>query len=385
MTGATAFFTTMNPKNHLLIACLLGVCTAHAAPTRPSDDNAPLDRSNLPQGALQTTAPKNLNSAVDLALRYIELGRGRADGRFYGYAEAAVAPWYNLPNPPTSVRYVRAVVLQYNHRFDESLADLNEVLRAEPNNVQARLTAAVVQTVIGRYADARASCAALAKLDVVPLAVTACSANANSMNGQAAESYAALEAAVKAAPDAQSSLRLWAYTLLGEIAERLGRDTEADSNYRKALAITPGDSYLLAAYSDFLLDHKRPAEVTRLLVSHATDGNLLLRLALAEQAQHGPKLAEYTNGLRSIYQTEMLRGDHLHLREDARFNLLIEKNPANALKLALENWPRQHEAWDIRVLIATANAAGKPDAAKPALDWVRQNHYQDVRLNKPIS
>jgi hypothetical protein len=375
----------MMPKIHLLIVALLSATVAHAAPSRPSDDNAPLDRSNLPQGALQTATPKNLNAAVDLALRYIELGRGRADGRFYGYAEAAVAPWYHLPSPPTQVLYVRAVVRQYNHRFADSLVDLAEVLRREPNNVQARLTAAVVQTVIGRYADARASCAALAKLDVVPLAVAACNANADSMNGRAAQSYAALESAVKTAPEAQSSLRLWAYTLLGEIAERMGRDADAEANYRRALAITPGDSYLLAAYSDFLLDHKRPAEVTRLLLPHQTDGNLLLRLALAEQAQNGPKLAEYAAGLRSIYQTEMLRGDHLHLREDARFNLLIEKNPAYALKLALANWPRQHEAWDIRVLIATANAAGKPEAAKPALDWVRQNHYQDVRLNKPIS
>jgi tetratricopeptide (TPR) repeat protein len=375
----------LRPK-HLLIAIfsLLATSNVISAPVRPSDDTAPLERSNLPQGALQASAPNNLNAAVDLAQRYIELGRGRADARFYGYAEAAVATWWNLPSPPTSVLLIRAIVRQYNHQFDSALVDLSEVLRREPKNAQARLTQAVVQTVIGRYADARTSCQAFDGL-AVPLALTACTANADSVNGHATESYAALDTAIKAAPQAQASLRLWATTLLGEIAERMGRTADADARYRTALVLAPNDSYLLGAYSDFLLDQKRPAEVTRLLKAHETDGNLLLRLALAEQAQGGAKLADYSNRLRAIYQTEMLRGDHLHLREDARFNLLIEKNPAQALRLALENWPRQHEPWDIRVLIAAARATGKPDQAESAAQWVKQNNYQDVRLGKPLS
>ncbi|MBK6338003.1 MAG: hypothetical protein IPF60_20625 [Betaproteobacteria bacterium] len=46
-----------------------------------------------------------------------------------------------------------------------------------------------------------------------------------------------------------------------------GQAAKAEQHYRAALALEIEDGYLLAAWSDFLLDQQRPAEVVKLLAN----------------------------------------------------------------------------------------------------------------------
>lgn len=175
-------------------------------------------------------------------------------------------------------------------------------------------------------------------------------------------------------------MRLWALTVLGETAARLGRADAAETHFKEALGLGIRDVYLLGAYADFLLDRNRPAEVRSLLENEVRVDPLLLRLALAEQRLGAAELAGHVADLHERFAEARMRGDTVHQREEARFTLDLLKKPRAALRLAQANWAVQREPADVRVLIEAALAAGAPAAAKPALDWLATAHLEDKAI-----
>ena len=108
--------------------------------------------------------PHDVDAAVALAMAYIEQAGADGDPRYVGYAQSALQPWWNMPEPPAAVRTVRAIVLQYDHRFDEALADLAAAASAEPDNALAWSWSTAIHLVRGNLDGARRSCQRLAEL-----------------------------------------------------------------------------------------------------------------------------------------------------------------------------------------------------------------------------
>jgi len=198
--------------------------------------------------------------------------------------------------------------------------------------------------------------------------------------GQLAGSYAGLAQALAAAPVVDPALALWLRTRLAEMAIRLQRPGEAEAHFRAALATGLTDQFLLGAYADFLLAQRRPTEVIPLLAEWERSDILLLRLALAGKALSHPRAADWAAQLRERFAAAGLRGDKLHEQEAARFALEIETQPARALALAQDNYSSQKEPRDAEVLMRAALAANQPEAARPALDWLRASRHEDPVL-----
>jgi Tfp pilus assembly protein PilF len=362
---------------------------AHAAPYVPSDGAQVIERlpsrndpalRDLKRLRVELAAnPANLALAVDVARRYINQAREKGDPRYTGYAQAALAPWWNQPQPPAEVRVLRATILQSTHQFSEALADLDAVLNADRRNAQAWLTRATILSVQGDYPAARNSCARLAGL-APELIVQTCVASVASLNGEAEKSYATLSAALNKDSDAAPGIRIWVLTLLAEIAARRNDSAAAQAHFRQAMAADTPDSYLLGAYADFLLDRNRPAEVIDLLKNKSPADGLLLRHALALQAQKSPAAADQARVLASRFADAARRGDTVHRREQARFELQLANNPASALKLAQENWQVQKEPADARIFLEAALAANDKTAAQPVLDWLKKTGLEDHAL-----
>jgi hypothetical protein len=140
------------------------------------------------------------------------------------------------------------------------------------------------------------------------------------------------------------------------------------------------DSYLLGAYADFLLDQGRAPEVARLLKDKTRIDSLLLRYALALQAMGAPEAQAQSEALRARFDAAMLRGDTVHQREQARFELALRKNASEAVKLAKANWLVQKEPADLRILADCALASGDAEAAKLVRDWLRSSRIEDRRV-----
>jgi predicted Zn-dependent protease len=375
-----------------LLFCLLSswLVVVAAAPFTPATDTEVVER--LPARASDPRSrellalrqawraqPQDLAAALRLAARYQDEVAATGDPRYMGYAQAALQPWWTLPEPPPAVRVLRAVVLQFDHRFAPALADLQAALRAEPDNARAWAWQTAIQMVLADYTAARSSCEQLARLSE-PLIGAACRAQVDAATGRAAAASAALREKLQDEAEAATPLRLWALTRLAEIDERRGDLAAAEAAFRQALAPGEPDVYLLAAYADFLLDRGRPAEVLALLKDRGRADVLLLRLALAARALGDRGADAYAGELAARFDAARRRGDTSHRKEEARFLLSQPGRAADALVLARENWAEQREAADARVLLEAALAAGDPAAAAPVSRWLADNRFESVAL-----
>ena len=384
------FFGSFFQKKTACLAFLAFASTAQATPYVPSTDNVVLE--HLPDAGDSAARilrskhralaadPHNLTLALDVARGDLDRSRALGDPRYLGRAEAAVSPWPPGAAPP-AVTLLRAVIKQSNHDFTGALADLADVLRRQPGNAQAWLTRAAIHQAQAEYSAALADCGQFAA-SVIGLAPDVCTASVMSLTGHAPMALRAvrLSLQVNAAEAARTpGVAMWALTLAAETAERLA-DPSAEEWFGRAMALDPTDPYLLAAWSDWLLDHGRPFEVAALLGRYTRIDPLLLRLALAEQALGDPAAAGHVADLAARFEASRLRGETVHRREEARFHLDLLHDAAGAVVLARANWDVQREPADARVLLGSALASGQTNKAAPALAWLRENHVQDVGL-----
>jgi tetratricopeptide (TPR) repeat protein len=373
-----------------LLLPLLLAPAAHGAPYIPASGDLIIEV--LPKGGASNqldrlrvalrAQPQDMTLATNLAQRYILLARSDTDPRYLGYAQAALQPWWHLADPPVPVRILRATLLQSTHHFDAALKDLDAIVTAEPKHAQAWLTRATVLTVRGDYPKASASCARLSSL-TNQLVGTTCIATIGSLSGRAVASEKLLDLTL-ARSDAEPDMQVWVLTVLAEMAARRGAFDVAEARFRRALTLTPNDSYLIGAYADLLLDLQRPQEVITLVNDQSRIDALLLRHALALQQIPGSSktLAPMEKELRDRFNAAMQRGDTVHQREQARFELHLHRDPTVALALAQKNWAVQKEPADVRIYLEAALKANDSAAAKPVLDWVKASGLEDVAVKK---
>ncbi len=368
---------------------------AAAATYTPSDAAAVVarvptrDPEELSARRTLAAAPDRVELAVELARADIRRYQTLSDPRFLGRAQATLAPWWGLAEPPRDVLLLRATIRQSIHDFDGAKADLDRLVARAPQPedsaaeaatlAQAHLTRAVVATVTADYARARESCAAVGKL-ASPLVAATCEAPLDAIAGKADEAYARLGRALAAARGADTGVRGWARTQLAELAIVRGDHAAADGHLRAALALDPHDAYARNLLADVMLLGGRAREASELLAGKDEIDSHLVRRAIAEHAIHGPDEAKLVRAMRERIAAAAARGDRIHHREEAMFALAVERDAKAALALARANWDVQKELADARLLAEAAVAARDADAARPVLAWARANGLRDAQL-----
>ena len=373
-----------------ILLALLWINPTLAEPFLPSDASVVLERASVSRHnpddarliALRTRLlqqPADAPAAAMLARLYLERARTQSDPRYLGYTQAVLAPWAKAAQPPIEIQLLRATAAQSLHDFDAALSDLDIILRRQPQHAQARLTRATVYQARGELSAARADCKLLVQAARVLIAKT-CIATVDALNGNAVRSYTRVAALRAQLAADERSYASWLDGLLAEFAQRAGNNEAAERHYRAALADTPDDAYLLAAFADFLLDHARANETVELLQDKTRADGLLLRLTLAKQQLHAPDAAQFVATLVTRFAEARARGTALHLREEAILTLKLQGDAVRALELAQQNWQAQREPADARILLEAALAAHQPQGAAGVLQWMEQTRIEDPVL-----
>ncbi len=377
-----------------IIATLaVGVITsgAWAAPHIPEGDATVLERLPARRDdpamaelrrlrAALAAAPTDAVAAAAVAQRYFELASAEGDPRYVGYAEAALRPWRGA-DAPAEILFMRGLLRQYRHDFDGALEELERAVQREPAHAAAHSWRAAIYMVRADYPAAARECAASAPL-TSELRATGCVAYVEATTGKTPAAYERLSDALRRNSEAGPETRLWTLTRLAEMAWRLEDHVAADRLFNQALALGIDDNFLLAAYADYLLERGRAKEVVGLLKAWARSDTLLLRLALAERALGMREAEAHTQALADRFAAAALRGERLHMGEEARFLLDLKGDARGALAVGAENWKSQREPRDALVVLEAAVAARDPKTAAPVLKWLDESGFESKRLQR---
>ena len=362
-----------------------------AAPRTPADAGEVLERLTVKAGDADASllkqhqqavnrAPADASAAATLGRHYFDLAMAHGDPRYVGYADALINRFPG--NLPPDLLLVRALLKQYRHAFDEAKSDLRAALAAKPDLLEAYAWLAAIQLVQADYAGARLACDALGAAGAQTLHA-GCMGLTLAYTGQAEQGYRVFELGLAGSVDPAN--RLWLMTRMAEVAAWQGRVALAESHYRSALRLGVTDGYLLAAWTDFLLDQQRPKEVVALLTSKEASDPLLLRLALAHQLIGSPQAPVLAKMLDERFAATRLRGDTTHRAEEARYALFVRRDPVAALALAQANYTVQREPRDARILLEAALAAGQRAPAAQVEAWARASGFQGEPLNRQLA
>ncbi len=200
----------------------LGV--AFAAPVVPSDAAVILERLPPHDGAtwddiraLHAALAENPDDAAvaaKLARRYLKLNRSVGDPRLVAYASRVLARWDGNAAPPVDVALERALIAQTEHRFDAARDGLVALLERSPRSAQAWLALAAIDTVQGRYAEAKHACARLLLLQDATV-TGACFSVVQAATGEEVAAYRFLTENSRAAASARRRV--------GRVARNVGR------------------------------------------------------------------------------------------------------------------------------------------------------------------
>lgn len=333
------------------------------------------------------TEPTNAEIAAELASRYMQMGSDEGDPRYYGYARAALEPWWDKDHIAPAVLALRAKLKEKDHLYNAAASDLKLLLEQQPRDAQAWINLANIYRVQGEYVKAKEIGEKLSEFaGRVPTIL--CTAPIRSLTGEAEEAYLELEQAKPLALEKFPGTVSWILTMQAEIAVALGHEDQAEQHFLEGLESAPANFYLLRSYADFLLDHRRESEVLHLLGDHQRDNGVLLRLAIAaNRLGQEPEASQWQKQLQTRFDEIRLRGNEPHGRFESRFALEILGDPQRAVELAQANWQKQKEIRDSRILLEAAIAADNPVAARPVLDFLALHatqHEALIRLTKEL-
>ncbi len=379
----------------LCLSVILAVAPGHAGePYVPQDDDEVLE--TLPRDLLSgrdeidslrrqlAQDPQNVELAARVASHYLQLGKSAGDPRFYGYAQAAIGPWWESATVPAAVLKLRAKLKERDHRYDEALTDLNLLLKQDPKDAQVYIELANIYWVQGKYADAQRACDRLSEnAEAVPTIM--CRAPILAVTGQAEQAYASLTHILPVVKRQWPTALPWILTMQADIAAQLGRFEQAEQHFREVLSIDPANNYVLRSYADLLLDQHRDEEVISLLREYVSDTGILLPATIAaHRAGQQALAAEWRAQLQSRFEENRLRGNPPHGRYEALYQMELVNDPKRALALAQDNWEQQKQPADSRVLLEAAVAAKDPAAAQPVVDFLAKHGTQHVVLERLV-
>jgi Tfp pilus assembly protein PilF len=373
----------------LALSCVVAV--GWSAPRTPSDAGEVLERLAVKAGDPDASrlkqyqqavsrAPKDAQAVADLARLYFDLAMAHGNPRYVGYADALISGYPGQLS--AELLFIRGLLRQYRHAFEEAKVDLRAALAAQPDFAEAHGWLGAIALVQADYVGAGQACTALGAAGA-PTLQAGCLGLTLAYTGQLAQGYEALEKGLARADDPGN--RLWLLTRMAEIAAWQGRAALAERHYKSALRLGLTDGYLLAAWSDFLLDQQRPQEVMALLAGKEASDPLLLRLALAHQQTGSLKAPTLVKMLDERFAATRLRGDTTHRAEEARYALQLRRDIGAALALAQANYEVQREPRDARILLEAALAAGQRVPAQKVEAWMKSSGFQGVPLSQQLA
>lgn len=342
--------------------------------------NRPAVTAALPTAKAVTAASLSPGAAAQQAREDISVARQTGDTRYWGRAQAVLAPWWDRADAPADLAVLQATVHQGRHEFDAARQVLTAALARVPGHAQGWLNLASLERLSADYAKALRACDAVARAGQ-PLYAQACTLETQSLQGRNAPATQQEFQALITSAATDAGQRSWLLSLLAESQERAGQDRAAAQSYASSLS-AQSDLYTAIAYSDLQLRSGKPAQALQVLAESPETDAVVLRRSAAWRALGDARWKVGRDQLQTRVDELKRRGDDpaLHGRELALAALWLDDQPAAALVLARSNLRLQREPIDWWVAAQSAQAAKDPAALAELAAALRATGLQDARL-----
>lgn len=343
--------TPLSPQRDDQVLEILPAITRHRPMPAPlSDKPAAASSASL--------SPPNPAVAASHARQYIAMARQTGETRYWGRAQAVLAPWWDHPHAPADLAILQATVQQGRHEFEASRKVLTAALARAPGHAQGWLNLAALERLSANYPQALVACGAVARAGQA-LYAQACQLETQSLQGAHALAMQGLQRLIAQLEESKDpTQQSWLWSLLAESFERAGQDGPALNAYRRSLALE-SDLYTAIAHSDLLLRTAKPSLALNALAALPETDAVVLRRAAAWRQLKDDRWVHARAMLTERFTELVRRGDDptLHGRELALTALWLDDDAPRALLLARQNLRLQREPLDWWVALRSAKQA----------------------------
>lgn len=332
-------------------------------------------------------SPNNLDASLSYARAVFIIGLQEADLRWFGSAKAALLPWWKSSDLPAEGFFVRGLVKQGFHEFDEGLKDINLAIQKDPNKPEFWSWRFSLHLLRSDINGARQDILGITQLFGVKEA-NIYSAILSYRTGQAEKAIELLKAAIKDSQYQDSFSQDWLNFHLGEAYRLVGNSEQAINVWEKQLRKNPKSHLIrlsLAELYNYKGMYRKVLKVSGLgAESYLITDALLVQALLASKALKDPVESKLVTQIEARLKSQAMREEIIIERPKLIYFIRYGKNPESGLTLSIDNWKLQNELPDAVLFIEAALLVNKPMAAKPVIDWVNKTGIKDQELSALI-
>lgn len=329
------------------------------------------------QESVGRKATDRLQTASSEARALFVAALEQGDPRWLGQAQAALAPWWTQTQLPSETLFVRALIKQGLHDFDDARLDLKRAIAAEPDRPEFWSWLFALDLVGANMAPAGATCQEI-QSRFGSQEGDACLGVLHYRSGRARDGLVLLDRLAARSSDRSRSSADWLAFHRGEARRVLGSPQEGLAIWLAALKSGSGPHGLRLAAVELLNDLGRFAEADRLNDQKPrSDAMLVQAIRSARGLGQTEQAAALTRAFRARLERQMARGDLTNERPVIAFWLDIEQQPANALALARQAWATQREPADAVLYGRAALLLRDQPAARALMTWVKDTGFVD--------
>ncbi|WP_143473918.1 tetratricopeptide repeat protein [Limnohabitans sp. 15K] len=334
--------------------------------------------------------PQNLASSLAYARAVFMLGLTEGDLRWYGSAKAALKPWWTAADLPAEAYFLRGLVKQGFHDFQDGLQDINRAIALEPARAEfwswrfalhlllADMTAAQKDIVeIGRLLGEEE-----AKVYRAVLLYR---------TGQPLPAVDLLSQAIRSANYQDASSQDWLGFHLGEAHRTAGQPVKALAVWGQRLQASPQSHLIRLSLAELLNQQGQYRQAKNTAMAASPSGNapnsaatltdaLLMQAVLASRGLKDPDESRLASQLEARLQSQALRQEALIERPKLIYQIAYGRDVNAGLALSIDNWQLQKEPPDAILFVQAALVLGQARAAEPVVHWAEKTGYTDSQF-----
>lgn len=331
--------------------------------------------------------PQDLDAALVYARAVFNLGLSEGDLRWFGSAKAALSPWWLASDLPAEAYFLRGLVKQGFHHFDEGLQDIDRAIDLEPDRPELWSWRFALHLLLADIAAAQQDTKEIARRFGEEEA-NVYRAVLHYRTGQPSKAIQLLTQAFQSPSYQDTGSQDWLGFHLGEAYRVAGQPDMAITIWRERLKIS-ARSHLLRLSLAELLNKKglyQQAKETAIFqtdISTLSDA-LLMQALLASRATKNADESRLADLMDARLKTQALRQEALIERPKLIYQISYGKDLSSGLALSIENWRLQKEPPDALLFVQAALALGQAHAAEPVVVWMAQTGYSDPELSAAV-